>query len=73
MTKLYQFVIQLREEEAKRRGVPPYLIFETGVLEKLARIRPTSEEAFRGKGVERGKGGENEERLLVFLAHFSFL
>ena len=50
MTKLYQFLIQLREEEAKRRGVPPYMVFETGVLEKLARIRPTSEEAFRGKG-----------------------
>ena len=48
MTKLYQYLVQLREEEAKRRGIPPYLVFETSVLESLARIRPTSEQNFRG-------------------------
>ena len=45
-SELLQILKKLRYNTAKKRGVPAYIIFPDRTLEKLASLKPTTEEAF---------------------------
>ncbi len=48
------------------RGIPPYVIFSDASLRDMARLRPTTEEAFlRIKGVGQHKLAELGPRFLA--------
>ena len=47
--KLYHYLLQVREEEAKKKGVAPYMVFENASVEQMALVRPTDAEVFRRK------------------------
>ncbi len=45
--KLYHYLLQVREEEAKKKGVAPYMVFESASIEQMASVRPTDADTFR--------------------------
>ena len=58
-----------RAAEAKRRGVPAYVIFHDSTLEALAVVRPSDRGALRTvRGVGPAKMEEYAEDLLKLLA-----
>jgi len=61
---LFNALIQLNKQEAESRGIPPYMVFITPVLERMAKMRPTSLESF--KAIE----GIGEQKALNFHTNF---
>jgi ATP-dependent DNA helicase RecQ len=57
---LFERLRRLRLETARRRGVPPYVIFHDATLREMARVRPTSIAALRSV---RGVGNRKAEDL----------
>jgi ATP-dependent DNA helicase RecQ len=58
-----------RSEEARRRGVPAYVVFHDTTLESLAAIRPRDEETLRAvRGIGPGKSKLYGETLLRLVA-----
>lgn len=45
---LFDHLRKLRRQLAEARGVPPFIVFGDVTLQELARVRPTTAEAFRG-------------------------
>ncbi len=54
--ELFERLRQLRREQARERGVPPYIIFSDATLEEMAAMRPTTAETMmRVSGVGEKK------------------
>ncbi|HSB79724.1 MAG TPA: DNA helicase RecQ [Candidatus Methylomirabilis sp.] len=63
---LFEVLRGLRRAMAGERGIPPYLIFSDASLREMARVRPTTEEAFlQIKGVGLRKLQELGPRFLA--------
>jgi superfamily II DNA helicase RecQ len=58
-----------RSEEARRRGMPPYVIFHDRTLEALAAVQPRDREALRRvRGIGPAKLETYGDALLELLA-----
>jgi ATP-dependent DNA helicase RecQ len=56
---LFERLRAVRLETARQRGVPPYVIFHDATLREMARLRPTSLDAFRSvKGIGARKADD---------------
>ena len=54
--KLFEMLKQLRQEEAKKKGLPPFVIFLENSLQDMATMYPTTlEELEKCQGVSKGK------------------
>jgi ATP-dependent DNA helicase RecQ len=66
---LFEALRTLRTEQARERGVPPYIIFGDAALRDMARRRPTSTTGFRDvRGVGEKKCAEFGERYVAVIA-----
>jgi ATP-dependent DNA helicase RecQ len=69
--ELFERLRSLRRTIAEERGVPPYLVFSDASLRDMARLRPTTDDAFREvKGVGEWKAQTFGERFLAAIRRF---
>ncbi len=69
---LFETLRILRRSLAEERGIPPYLIFNDASLHEMARLRPTTEEAFlQIKGVGLRKLRELGPRFLACIREYT--
>ena len=67
--ELFERLRALRLDLARRRGVPPYVIFHDTTLRELARMKPASTDALRSvKGVGVRKAEDLGDAILALIA-----